>query len=253
MLIDQDSGFSGQMDGILGLGFSGLSDNRPTFIQSLKSAGVIQSAVFSMYLSYDGFNSNISSNLEIGTYNLTKFSSNGAIVLTVPVKSSPGYWESTASYINLGKFIGEKIDVIFDSGTSLIIADIGSYNSIYSSLKQQYNCLTYSGYIICPCADVNQMPSLLITFGQVNLGVPGNRMWEYSSGYCLLMMGSTTDNFWILGDVLLQNYYTIYDMDKLTVSFAPSINSNYTPPLPDYENSPFLVLDAVIALVLFSL
>ena len=145
--------------------------------------------------------------------------------------------------------------MIFDTGTTLIVTDTSSnFNSIYYILSELYgNCQIVQGLIECSCKNATSLIGLNFTINNVVLTVPSNRLWDYDDGVCTLLVMASNQGFWILGDVLLQNYYTIYDMDKLTVSFAPSINSNYTPPLPDYENSPFLVLDAVIALVLFSL
>ena len=53
-------------------------------------------------------------------------------------------------------------------------------------------------------------------------------MWFKSGGYCVLYMQSGGDSVWLIGDVFLQNYYTIYNIDAQTISFAPAIKSSYS-------------------------
>lgn len=107
-MVQNNSGFSDFVaDGLMGLGFSGLSNNFPNVIDSLKQSWAISSAIFAIYLNTIGeFGNNTgyglsASNLEIGEYDLGKYSSNVKILTSVQVNSSPGYWMSTADKITI--------------------------------------------------------------------------------------------------------------------------------------------------------
>lgn len=235
-LVTQDSGFDHfDADGLLGLGFSGLSDNNPTFIQSLKSAGNITVASFSMYLNnlgpfgkHDGYGTP-ASNMQIGTYNLTKYSTSLVFTASIPVTSDPGYWQATVQGISIGTYSLGALSVIFDSGTSLIAADSISFSNIYNYLSGVYTCQTDGNFIECDCSGgPASMSGLVVLIGTVPLPVPSSRLWLEQDGQCLLLIENGGGDFWILGDVFLQNYYTNYNMDTLIVSFAPAVNANWS-------------------------
>ena len=96
-LVLSDKGFSNfNADGTLGLGLNVYETATPTFIDQLKTEGRINERIFAIYLNhlgrsgqYDGYG-NPASSLEIGSYNLEKYSTDDSFILTLDVEPS-GY------------------------------------------------------------------------------------------------------------------------------------------------------------------
>ena len=80
---------------MLGLGFNLLSDGHPTFVENLKEQGIIEQAIFSVYLSDTEFlygsKTTPESNIMFGGYDVEKYA-NGTDVTYIPVSGIPGYW-----------------------------------------------------------------------------------------------------------------------------------------------------------------
>jgi Eukaryotic aspartyl protease len=224
------------IDGILGLGFSGLSGGYSTFVSSLKAAGVINRALFAMYLNHlEVYNStqgygNPSSNLEIGSYNLSKYSSTNEILVNVSIINpnlyssiNPGFWQAVFDTANIGGVVFTMKSFIFDSGTSLIAVDANSYSQIFKHYNSKMTC-SINGAIFCECSPLIPLDSFSFVIDGKNLTVPSERLWLRENGQCILLI-QTSGNLWILGDIFLVNYYAIYDMDNLVVSLAPAVSA----------------------------
>ena len=231
MLVATDSGYTGeQEDGLVGLGFSPLSEGYPTFVESLKTAGVISSSIFAMFLNNNGKSigyGSFSSNLEIGTYNLAKYSKSLKFAVTMPVVSPAYYWNVVFSSVSVGSFKLSSVTTTIDSGSTNMLIPSTDYSNFISHLKSLYSCKTDSyGRFYCNCSCANQLTNITLTYNSVNLYVPSNNLWTfYSPNQCYLNAQQGSSN-WLLGDIFLQNYYTLYDMDNLQISFTEAIYSN---------------------------
>ena len=207
-----------------------MSDGYPTLIDQLQSSGLIVNRTFAIYLNYLGNlgehkgYGNPSSSLEIGTYNLSKYSTTGAFITNITL-SSATYWQAVINKISFLNYYFANPNVIFDTGTTLIVTDTSSnFNSIYYILSELYgNCQILQGLIECSCKNATSLIGLNFTINNVVLTVPSNRLWDYDDGVCTLLVMASNQGFWILGDVFLNNYYMLYDMDTKVVKFAPAV------------------------------
>ena len=96
----RDSDMDGLLsDGILGLGFNLLSENRSTFIESLYNQKVIKNKFFSLYLNNNNF-SGLGSAFTIGGYNTTLYGTGPA--KKVKIDSSSGYWLGVVQKFAIG-------------------------------------------------------------------------------------------------------------------------------------------------------
>ena len=258
VLANNDTGFDNfAADGVLGLGFNINSDGYPTFIDGLKNTGLISHSIFGMYLNsigpfdaYTGYGTP-ASNLEIGGYNLTAYSTSNEFIATANITNN-GYWSTTLSSITMGNHSFDNLNAIFDSGIPFIIPDSASYLALFEYLSTTYKCVAVSiaglNLTNCPCTSAASMPGFNVTIGADTLEVPSSSVWYYSKKQCLLLMTDLGSDFWIMGVVFLQNFYTVYDMDNLTISFAPAVSSNYTP--PHHSSSELQLVPALFAIIL---
>jgi len=217
-------------DGILGLGFSSLNFNNPTLIDSLYASKAITSRLFALYLNRlgkigddEGYGS-FPSTLEIGTFDYLKYTGNSSPeVFTFPITST-GYWSTDkVTGLNLGAVsITAPLPVIFDSGTSLIVIDTTSFLKLYSALNEDYTCaLSDDGSLLaCYCKSTSDMPNMVLTSTLYEFTIPSNNVWYREKDVCLLLVSSGSEDFWILGDVFLRDFYVVYNMDAMTVTIA---------------------------------
>lgn len=212
------------VDGLLGLGFKELSDDYNTIVDSLYLGGKIQKRVFALYLNHlgeignqQGYGNHPSS-LQIGGYDLEKYAPDG-ISATVKVIRGTGFWYSMISKFEMSSYKLTNIPVIFDSGTTLIIVDSNSYKNLYNTLRSKHYCIDY-GIIICSCDSKDTMPTLKFNIGNVDFKLNQETAWYYEQGQCVLLVQGANIDFWILGSVFLQNFYTVFNMDTLQVTLT---------------------------------
>ncbi|OMJ77664.1 hypothetical protein SteCoe_22704 [Stentor coeruleus] len=238
ILVDMDNGFkSFGADGVLGLGFNQDSNNTLTFMDNLKKSGLISHKVFAMYINFRNFdgkgNGNPASNLMIGSYNISKYSSSPNVIITYnlynPTSGFSGLWIVNPMEVTLGgALFNGSASVIFDSGSPYIYTPEGDYYDIAINIMASMGvgCKIYNKIIRCTVKDRKILPSLSFSYNKISVNVDQNRLFRCGDGYCDLMVIESDNNYWVVGDVLLRQYYTIYDMDNMTISFTPAINND---------------------------
>jgi hypothetical protein len=238
VLVNTDSGNKGMsFDGLLGLGFSSLSDGYATLMDSLKNSGVIQQRVFALYLNafasakYPQYG-NPSSNLMIGGYDLAMYSTPSSFIMTLPVINT-GFWEAIMTSFSInGQVVQLGMDVIFDSGTTGIVFETSVMTKVVSAFTANTanQCQVDQGYLICSCKNVSDMMALTLEYNGRQLVFNANRLWTMLKGKACMMNVESGDipSMMLLGDYFLTSYYVVYDMDNMQVSFAPAVAANKT-------------------------
>lgn len=261
VLVKTDKGFKDfEADGILGLGFKGLSNGNLTLMDNLKNSGKIASKQFAMYINFRDFDGtgygNPPSNLMIGTSNITMYSSNPNILCTYPIDqnavTNEGFWQVndfTVSYN--GAILTSTATIIFDSGTSYIyIPTVYVDLALASLLASGFNCeLTIFYSIGCKCKDRKLLPDIQFNINTQNVSISQNRLYQCDSSYCEMLIYASDDEFWLLGDVFLRQYYTIYNMDAMTISFTPAINNTSNATFDSSSYNIFLSIAAILAVL----
>lgn len=207
----------GQFDGILGLGFEGLSlGNAPTVFKNAIDQGVVAQKMFAFSLG-----DNQDGELTLGGYDDSQFTGD---ITWVPL-SEPKYWQIDIEDISIGSHSSGQTNGIVDSGTSLITGPSTEIMRIATSVGATPNLL---GQYTIDCAKVPSIPDLEFKINGQTWAVPGKDLVIQASGTCLFaLMGMDIQGGpqWILGDVFMRQYYTIFDYGDERVGFAqPTYN-----------------------------
>ncbi|PKU28774.1 gastricsin isoform x2 [Limosa lapponica baueri] len=114
---------------------------------------------------------------------------------------------------------------IVDTGTFLVTMPQQYIDSFLQTVGAQ---LTSYGYAV-DCNQIQNMPIITFIINGTRLPLHPSAYVLNDNGYCTLGIEATylpSQNgqpLWILGDVFLKEYYTVFDMANNRVGFAPSV------------------------------
>ncbi|KAG0706899.1 aspartic peptidase domain-containing protein [Suillus ampliporus] len=207
-------------DGLVGFAFESISEYpAPPLFQTLVQSGELQEAVFGVKLSATPG----ASELYVGGTNTTLYQQD--TLMYIPVTKA-GYWQVTLDQVSrAGVSVGNlSAASIIDTGTTLILTDPDTAASYFAAIPgvQSENDGSEVLYSI-PCDIIDDYAPTL-TFGGYPFTVSGETFnlgpIEVGSSDCLAGVAGADVDFWVVGDVFLQNVYSIFDMDGLRVGFA---------------------------------
>lgn len=217
-----------KFDGVLGLGYPALAEvlGKPVFDNIIAQKKVDQ-AVFSFYLPRRGANdAALGGELLIGGTDKSVY--NGEINW-IPV-AAQGYWQikiDSVAVQGTSALCQKGCQAIVDTGTSLIG---GPPNEIF--ILQQLIGATPSsiGEFILDCTRLSSLPYITFVLGgkeytmtpqqYVRKEMLGGRALCFS-GFQSVDIVSDQGPLWILGDVFLTEYYSVFDREHNRVGFAP--------------------------------
>jgi hypothetical protein len=217
----------GKFDGILGMGFTSISvDNTITVFENAIKQNVIEQPMFAFYLGDNG-----PGELTFGGYDVTKYTGD---LITVPLISAT-YWEIGLDAIRAGSFHvtpnpdGSPITGIVDSGTSLLVGPRLQVTKLAAAVGAKPN---FTGQYTIDCAELDSIPDLIFTIQGIEFSVPGRTAVLQVSGSCIFaVMGMDFPKpgpQWILGDVFMREYYTVFNYLDQTISLAKAVKTNST-------------------------
>ncbi|KAF8165308.1 aspartic peptidase A1 [Crassisporium funariophilum] len=211
----------GKFDGILGLAYDTISVNHitPPFY-SMINQGLIDSPVFSFRIgsSEEDGGEAIFGGIDHSAYT-------GKIDY-VPVRRK-AYWEVELEKVSFGDegLELENTGAAIDTGTSLIAlpTDMAEMLNTQIGAKKSWN-----GQYQVDCAKVPNLPELTFYFGGKPYPLKGTDYILEVQGTCISAFTGMDihmpggGSLWIIGDVFLRKYYTVYDLGKDAVGFAKS-------------------------------
>ncbi|KAN0118079.1 acid protease [Russula decolorans] len=208
-------------DGLMGMGFQSISVyDAPPPVENLISEDVLTSPMFGFKFASSG------SELFLGgvdpAYDIAEFT-------WVPV-TKEGYWQASFDKITVNKLpvLGLKnVDAIFDTGTTLIIGDPAGITDFFAPLELTSGAEPVSnspGYYSIPC-DFDTPISIYVGGKEIEISPDTFNFGPISNGSDRCLAGAAwleelTGEFWILGDVFLQNTYTAWDVGNGRIGFA---------------------------------
>jgi len=210
-----------KFDGILGLGWPSIAVDRITpVMQRLADERVIDSYMFGFYLQSDAKKSG---KLTLGGYDKSKATN----VSWVPV-TQENYWSVNMQKLSFGGVVATDVTwAIVDSGTSILVGPSADVKAIAEQFNATY--IANNEYQV----DCNaNLPDMEVTLGSgahaVTLTVKGIdlriKICRFKI-FCECLLGISgldmKNPIWILGDVLMRDFYTIFDFGNARVGFTP--------------------------------
>ncbi|XP_054581397.1 pepsin F-like [Eptesicus fuscus] len=208
-------------DGILGLAYPALAlrGTTPVF-DSMWNQGLISENLFAFYLSSNKKNGSV---VMFGGVDPSYYRGE---LQWVPV-SEQGYWQVTVDSISMdGKVVAcpGSCQAIMDTGTSLVI---GPTNPILNILRNISAQTTSTGEYVVSCEAIHSLPDIVFTINGVAYPVPASAyIRRERRGICYTNLNTIlwdSPSRWILGDVFLRLYFTVFDRANNRIGLAPAI------------------------------
>ncbi|XP_075030149.1 embryonic pepsinogen-like [Calonectris borealis] len=206
-----------KFDGILGLGYPNLAAGgiMPVF-DNLVNESLLEENLFSVYLSCETTGSVVI----FGGIDESYFTGS---INWISV-SYQDYWQiSMDSIIVNSQEIACRggCQAIVDTGTSLVAGPPSSISNIQSAVGARQD--TYGEYNV-NCSSISAMPDVIFVIDGVQYPVPAFAYIEQNDrGPCISSFQNTSGDLWILGDVFIRVYYSIFDRANNRVGLAKAI------------------------------
>jgi len=146
--------------------------------------------------------------------------------LTYVKLSAATYWQISMDSVSAGDLVitgDDGITAIVDSGTSLITGPKADVAKIARSIGAKPNIM---GEYTIDCNDIDDVPDIVFTIDGKPYTIPGKSAILQSQGTCLFaFMGMDfppPGPQWILGDVFMREYYTVFNYLDQSIGFAPA-------------------------------
>ncbi|KAH7909447.1 Asp-domain-containing protein [Hygrophoropsis aurantiaca] len=210
----------GKFDGILGLGYNTISVNHitPPFYNMIDQ-GLLDAPVFSFRM---GSSEEDGGEAVFGGIDHAAYTGD---ITYVPVRRK-AYWEVELTKVSFG---GDELELestgaAIDTGTSLIALP----TDIAEMLNTQIGATrSWNGQYQVDCSKVPSLPELSFYFGGKAYPLQGSDYILNVQGTCVSAFTGMDINLpggslWIIGDVFLRRYFTVYDLSRDAVGFAAS-------------------------------
>jgi hypothetical protein len=214
----------GKFDGILGMAFPILSVNSvPTCFENVVDQGLVDTAQFAFYL---GNSRKDTGELTLGGYDSSKFTGD---ISWVNLHAAT-YWEILMGGMKVGDvaYAAGDTKAIVDSGTSLLTGP----SDIVAGIAKQlgYKELGRTGEYLGAC-DFDTLPNFIFTIDGKDYTLSAEDYLIPDGDECLLgMIGldipKPSGPLWILGDIFMRKYYSIFDTKNERVGFALANHNN---------------------------
>ncbi|KFP44309.1 Embryonic pepsinogen, partial [Chlamydotis macqueenii] len=204
-------------DGVLGLGYPNLAADGITLVfDKMVNESLLEENLFSVYLSRETTGSvvifeGIDESYFTGSINWVSI-------------SHQGYWQISMDSIIVNcqeiTCIG-GCQAVIDTGTSLVAGPPSSIGGIQSAVGARQDV---HGEYNVNCSSISAMPDVIFVINGVQYPVPASAYTEQNDlGPCRSNFQDTAGDLWILGDVFIRVYYSIFDRANNRVGLAKAI------------------------------
>ncbi|KAI7864250.1 endopeptidase [Spinellus fusiger] len=216
-----------KFDGILGLGYDTIAVQKvvPPFY-NLVNRDLIDEPVFSFWLNdanKGGDKEDQGGELVLGGVDPSHYTGD----ITWSPVTRKGYWEIELQNI---KFDGESLDLdpihaAIDTGSSLLVCPTAFADLLNKELGAEKN---WAGQYVVDCAKVPTLPEFCFVFNNKDFCLSGSDYVlqvqnQCISGFMGMDIPEPAGPIWIVGDVFLRKYYSIYDLGNNRVGLATAV------------------------------
>ncbi|KAG8451071.1 hypothetical protein GDO86_003379 [Hymenochirus boettgeri] len=205
-------------EGIFGMAYPALSAGGATTpMQGMLQQNLLTQPIFSVYLSSQ------SGEVIFGGVDPNLYSGQ---IYWAPV-SQELYWQIAIDEFSInGQATGwcsQGCQAMVDTGTALLTVPQQYMGTFLQSLGAQQN---QYGEFIVDCNSVQSLPPISFTINGVQFPIPPSAYILQNNGYCSVgvevtyLPSQNGQPFWILGDVFLRQYYSVFDMVNNRIGFA---------------------------------
>ncbi|GAA5940521.1 proteinase A [Sporobolomyces koalae] len=209
----------GKFDGILGLGYDTISVQHvvPPFY-NMVNQGLLDDPVFAFWLGSDPEQG-------VATFGGVDKSHYTGDIHYIPVRRK-GYWEIELEKVKFGDetLELENTGAAIDTGTSLIAlpTDLAEIINRDIGAKKSWN-----GQYTVECSTIPSLPSLSLYFDGKPYTISAEDYILQVQGTCIsaftgIDIPAPVGPIWIVGDVFLRKFYSVYDLGKNAVGLAKS-------------------------------
>ncbi|XP_077874720.1 gastricsin [Ictidomys tridecemlineatus] len=212
-----------KFDGIMGLAYPALSSGgATTALQGMLRVNALSSPMFSVYLSNQQ-GSEDGGAVIFGGVDESLYTGQ---IFWAPVTQEL-YWQISMQEFYVGEeasgWCSQGCQAIVDTGTSLLVVPKKHLSSLLQTIGAQED---QYGQFFVNCNDVQNLPTFTFVINGVQFPLPPSAYILNEDGYCSVGLESidmTLEDgqpYWILGDVFLRSYYSIFDLANNRVGFA---------------------------------
>lgn len=213
----------GKFDGILGMAFQSISvDNIITPFQLLWAQGSISENLFAFYLSDDPA---VPSEMVLGGTDPAHYT---GTIQYIPLTSAT-YWETSLDTVSANgvDYSGGVTKVILDTGTSTLAGPSAAVSQFADSIGAK--AIVAGEEWVIGCYKKPSLPTLTIGMGGLTFTLKPSDYLIEEEGDPLCVLGilgldipPPAGPLWIMGDVFIRKYYTVFDYGNKQLGFAPS-------------------------------
>jgi len=213
-----------KFDALVGLGYDALGAKGVTtpFSQLMKMSDKCPEPVFAFYLNRNGESQSEMTLCGIDSQHYT-----GELTY-VPV-SKKAYWQFTVDSLSINsEKISTNFEAIADTGTSLIVGPQADVDRLHEAIGVTKNPV--NGAPMVDCNKLESLPTIMFTIAGKPFPLTPQEYIVKMKPIATMNMTLCISGFsgldmkkgpkWILGDVFISQYYTVFDQGKDRIGFA---------------------------------
>uniref|UniRef100_A0A803V916 cathepsin E n=1 Tax=Ficedula albicollis TaxID=59894 RepID=A0A803V916_FICAL len=212
-----------EFDGILGLAYPSLAvDGVTPFFDNLMAQDLVELPIFSVYMSSNP-EAPQGGELLFGGFDSSRFTGTlNWVPVTQQGQGGQGWLGGTVTFCAGG------CQAIVDTGTSLIAGPTKEVKE----LQNLIGAVSVDGEYAVECSSLSVMPDLTFTINGLpyTLSAQAYILVEYGDGTAFCTSGfqgndipPPTGPLWILGDVFIRQFYSVFDRGNNRVGLAPAV------------------------------